>query len=74
AQAAVPGITWNNMVRRYRTEGQRQQGRGITRNGMSERKHEAELVYVANSEPARWCWGGGRAGVTERDLISGEPN
>jgi len=35
------------------------------------RKHEAEPVYVANSQPARWCWGGGRAGVTRRGLISG---
>ena len=38
------------------------------------RKHEAEIVYVANSEPAKWLRGGGRAGVAERDLISGEPN
>jgi len=35
------------------------------------RKHEADPVYVAHSEPARWCWGGGRADVTRRDLISG---
>ena len=34
------------------------------------RKHEAELVYVANSEPARWVPGGGRAGVSERAPIS----
>jgi len=27
------------------------------------RKHEAEPVYVANSEPAIWCWWGGWAGV-----------
>ena len=39
------------------------------------RKHEAESVYVANSEPAIWLWEGGRACVTKRDLISGEiPN
>lgn len=31
-------------------------------------------MYVANSEPAIWQWGGGRADVTERDLISGEPS
>ena len=37
-------------------------------------KHEAEPVYVANSEPTIWQRGGGRAGVGERDLISGEPN
>ena len=30
-------------------------------------------MYVANSEPAIWLWGGGRADVTRRDLISGEP-
>jgi len=36
AQAAVPGIAWDNMVHRYRTEEQRQQGKGITSNGMSE--------------------------------------
>ncbi|MBW2035567.1 MAG: hypothetical protein JRI94_18680 [Deltaproteobacteria bacterium] len=38
------------------------------------RKHEAEPVYVANSEPTIWQRGGGRAGVAEQDLISGEPN
>jgi hypothetical protein len=39
------------------------------------RKHEAESVYVANSEPAIWLWGGGRAGVTRQDLIfGGTPN
>jgi hypothetical protein len=31
-------------------------------------------MYVADSEPAKWQWGGGRAGVAERVLISGEPN
>ena len=31
-------------------------------------------MYVANSEPAKWLRGGGRAGVPERVLISGEPN
>ena len=36
------------------------------------RKHEAEAVYVANSEPAIWPWEGGRAGVVERDPIYGE--
>src|SRR3990170_1018435 len=35
------------------------------------RKHEAEPMYVANSEPAIWRWGEGRAAVEERDLISG---
>ncbi len=30
-------------------------------------------MYVANSEPAIWQRGGGRAGVRERVLISGEP-
>jgi len=38
------------------------------------RKHEAEPMYVANSEPTIWQRGGGPAGVGERDLISGEPN
>ena len=28
-------------------------------------------MYVANSEPATWRWGEGRAGMKERDLISG---
>ena len=41
----VPGMThrppfqtrvWNMMVRRYRTEGRRQQGKGIARDGVSE--------------------------------------
>jgi len=31
-------------------------------------------MYVANSEPTKWLRGGGRAGVPERVLISGEPN
>ena len=31
-------------------------------------------MYVANSEPTEWLRGGGRAGVPERVLISGEPN
>jgi len=31
-------------------------------------------MYVANSEPTGWLRGGGRAGVAERVLISGEPN
>jgi len=31
-------------------------------------------MYVANSEPTIWHRGGGRAGVTEQDLISGELN
>jgi hypothetical protein len=31
-------------------------------------------MYVAKSEPAKWQRGGGRAGVRERVLISGEPN
>jgi len=31
-------------------------------------------MYVADSEPAKWQWGGGQAGVRERVLISGEPN
>jgi hypothetical protein len=31
-------------------------------------------MYVANSEPAKWLRGGGRAGLPERVLISGEPN
>ena len=38
------------------------------------RKHEAEPMYVANSEPTIWLRGGGRAGVPEQALISGEPN
>lgn len=32
AQAAVPGEAWDTMVRRYRTEGRRQQGKGISGN------------------------------------------
>jgi hypothetical protein len=36
AQAVVPGEAWDIMVRRYRTEGRRQQGKGISGNGMSE--------------------------------------
>ena len=31
-------------------------------------------MYVANSEPTKWQRGGGRAGVRERVLMSGEPN
>ena len=47
-----------------------------TRQGHSQRwgvwrKHEAEPMYVANSEPATWRWGEGRAVVDERGLISG---
>jgi hypothetical protein len=38
------------------------------------RKPEVEPMYVANSEPAKWQRGGGRAGARERALISGEPN
>jgi len=38
------------------------------------RKHEAEPMYVANSEPTIWQRGGGRACVGVRGLISGEPN
>ena len=34
------------------------------------RKHEAELVYVANSEPTIWVCGAGRAVVAERVPIS----
>jgi hypothetical protein len=35
------------------------------------RKHEAEPMYVANSEPTIWLRGGGQAGVPEQILISG---
>ncbi len=38
------------------------------------RKHEAESMYVANSEPAIWLRGGGRGRVGSRDLISGVTN
>ena len=31
-------------------------------------------MYVVNSEPAKWQRGGGRASLTKRVLISGEPN
>ena len=31
-------------------------------------------MYVANSEPAKWQRGGGRASLTKRVLIFGEPN
>ena len=54
------------MVRRYPTEGRSQQGKGTTRKWGVWRKPEAEPMYVANSEPARWCCGGGRADVTRR--------
>lgn len=37
------------------------------------RKREAELVYVANSEPAIWVRGGGRADLAERVPIFDEP-
>ena len=36
------------------------------------RKHEVEPAYVANSEPAVWHRGAGRADSSERDPISGE--
>ncbi len=36
AQAGVPGESWDILVRRYRTEGRRQQGKGMTRDGKSE--------------------------------------
>jgi hypothetical protein len=62
------------IARRYRTEGQRQQGKGRFQKWAVWRKHEAEPMYVANSEPTIWQRGGGRAGVGERDLISGGPN
>ena len=51
-----------------------QQGKGSFQKWDVRRKHEAEPVYVANSEPTIWQRGGGRAGMTERGLISGEPN
>jgi len=35
-------------------------------------KHEAEPMYVANSEPTIWQREGGRASIGERGLISGE--
>jgi len=38
------------------------------------RKHEVETMYVADSEPALWLWGGGRARGGRQDLISGESN
>jgi hypothetical protein len=37
-------------------------------------KHEAEPMYVANSEPAIWRWGEGQAVVARQDLISGVSN
>ena len=33
-----------------------------------------QSMYVANSELARWCWGGGRADGTRRSLIAGTLN
>ena len=65
---------------RYWTERQRQQGKVIPRNRVPEAcllqagKDEAEPMYVADSEPTIWKWGGGRADVVDRDLISGELN
>jgi len=38
------------------------------------RKHEAEPVDVANSEPTIWQRGGGRVCMGVQGLISGEPN
>ena len=38
--------------------------------GLSPFQLYAEPVYVANSEPATWVYGGGRAGVAERAPIS----
>ena len=58
-------------ARRYRTEEQRQQGKGINQKWWVKRKHKAEPMYVANSEPTIWRWGEGRAGVAEQNLISG---
>ena len=51
-----------------------QQGKGSFQKWGVRRKHEAEPMYVANSEPTIWQRGGGQAGVCERGLISGEPN
>jgi hypothetical protein len=51
-----------------------QQGKGSFQKWGVRRKHEAEPMYVANSEPTIWQRGEGRAGVCERGLISGEPN
>lgn len=50
-------------------------GNANTRQGLVQqwaawRKPEAEPVYVANSEPAIWVRGGGRADVDERVPIS----
>ena len=65
---------------RYWAERQRQQDKRIPRNRVSEAcllqagKDEAEPMYVAYSEPTIWQWVGGRAGVVDRDLISGEMN
>jgi hypothetical protein len=42
----------DTLVRRYQTEGRRQQGKGISGNRGVRRKHEVEPVYVASSEPA----------------------
>ncbi len=79
----VPGMTqtptfwwqrWKQHARRHRTEGQRQQGKGSFQRWGVRRKHEAEPMYVANSEPAIWRWGRGRAVVTRRGLISGVRN
>ncbi len=50
------------------------QGKGSFQKWGVRRKHEAEPVDVANSDPNLWQRGGCRAGVAERDLISGEPN
>jgi len=55
-------------------KGNANKARAVSRNGGVRRKHEAEPMYVANSEPTIWQRGGGRAGVIERGLISGEPN
>jgi hypothetical protein len=55
-------------------KGHANKARAVSRNGASEGSMRAEPVYVANSEPTIWQRGGGRAGVCERGLISGEPN
>ena len=59
-------------VHRIQTEGQHQQGKGIVNNGGSERLLRGRTMYVANSKPAIWHWGEGRADLSRRIPISGQ--
>jgi hypothetical protein len=59
ADADLPGANRKQNARRYRTEGQCRQGKGRFQKWAVRRKHEAECMYIANSEPTIWQRGGG---------------